>query len=174
VSRYPLFDPEFLDALERQLIQPWHGIAWRVTVGATEPLLTNTRGARWNPRGVEVLYTSLHRDAAIAEVEHLLSQQPVPVRAKRVVSQLRVQLSKVVDLSKPEFIEALGYSIDDVTRDGWVLTQKIGSAAEFLEATGLLVPSARADATNLVILMKNQSANDLVDVVGTTSFEPHP
>lgn len=167
MSRYPLFDPEFLDELERRIVSPWHGVAWRVTIGSTEPLQTNTRGARWNPPGIEVLYASLDRNAAIAEVEHLLSQQPVPVRAPRVVSQLRVQLSRVVDLSRPELIEPLGWSIEDLTREDWTLPQKIGSAVEFLEVSGLLVPSARADATNLVVLMKKQSTNDIIHVVET-------
>jgi RES domain-containing protein len=167
VSRYPLFDPEFLDELERRIVRPWRGTAWRVTVGAKEPLHTNTRGARWNPPGVEVLYTSLERNSAIAEVEHLLSRQPVLVRAPRFISQLRVQLSGVADLSRAESIEPFGWSIEDLTGEDWTLPQRIGSAVEFLEVSGLLVPSARADTTNLVVLMKNQSANDVVQVIET-------
>lgn len=145
-----------------------------MTVGSTEPLRTNTQGARWNPPGVEVLYCSLDRDAAIAEVEYLLSLQPVPVLAQRVVSQLRVDLSGVIDLSRSESIEPLGWSLDDLTSTDWALTQKIGSAVEFLGASGLLVPSARVDATNLVILVRNNTTSDVIHVVETVPATKGP
>ena len=167
MSRYPLFDPEFLDELERRIARPWQGTAWRVTVGSTEPLQTNSRGARWNPPGVEALYTSLNRDAAIAEVEYLLSQQPVPVTAPRFVSELNVHLSAVVDLSHPEETDSLDWSHEGLLGENLALPQKVGAAAEFLGVAGILVPSARANGTNLVILMKNQSHIDLVQLIAT-------
>jgi RES domain-containing protein len=169
VSLYPLFDPEFLDALEGRVIGPWTGVAWRVTVGQTSPLRTNSRGARWNPPGVEVLYASLDQVAAMVELEHLLSQQSVTVKAPRFVSKLEVNLASVMDLSREDLIEPLGWSTKSLTSESWLLPQKIGAAAEFLQVSGLLVPSARAGATNLVVLMKNQSAKDIVRLVDTVA-----
>jgi RES domain-containing protein len=156
-----------LDALEKRIVQQWEGIAWRVTVGGAEPLRANIRGARWNPRDVEALYASLDRAAAIAETEHLLSLQPIRVAAPRMVSKLSVRLSRLVDLSGAEPIHSLGLKVEDLTGEDWTLPQRIGSAVEFLQIPALLVPSARAKAVNLVLLMKNQSIGDSVQLVET-------
>jgi RES domain-containing protein len=174
VSQYPLFDPEFLDALERHVTPEWIGFAYRVTVGTTEPLQTNTRGARWNPPDVEALYTSLIAEAALAEVEHLLSKQPVRVLVPRYVSRLSLRLSRVVDLSRTDVIEEFGWSLDDLSGEDLSLPRKIGSAIEFLGVPGLLVPSARTDTTNLVLFMKNHGATESVEILEThavTGFE---
>ena len=167
MSRYPLFDPEFLNALERRESKAWNGVAWRVTVGQTLPLQSNSRGARWNPPGVDVLYASTDQATAIAEIEHLLSLQPIKVTAQRHLSRLDVTLSRLIDLSKPEYLEPLGWSVANLTGDDFRLPQLIGAAAEFLQVSGLLVPSARTTAANLVVLMKNQTSADVVSLVQT-------
>ena len=135
-------------------------MAWRVTVGATEPLRFISRGARWNPAGVDALYASLDRDAAVAELEFLLAAQPRPVLEARVVSRLSIKLSAVIDLSRAECFEPFGWKLEELTGNSWSITQHVGAAVEFLGVGGLLVPSARATATNLVVLQKNQSTSD--------------
>jgi RES domain-containing protein len=85
------------------------------------------------------------------------------------VSKLEVNLASVVDLSREELIEPLGWSTESLTGESWLLPQKIGAAAEFLQVSGLLVPSARARATNLVVLMKHQSTNDILRIVDTVA-----
>lgn len=171
MSHYPLIDPEFLDALQRRIVKPWTGTAWRITIASPFPLTASTRGARWNPPGVEALYASLGRDAAIAEVEYLLSSQPRVIRKPRVALELKLQLSSVIDLSTPEAFGACGWSVEQLAGEDITLPQKIGRAAEFLEVCGLLVPSARAPATNIVLLMKNHSIRDIVEIVDSSTLD---
>jgi RES domain-containing protein len=173
LTTFPPFDPSFLDALEKWTIENWEGVVWRVTIGDTPVLRTNTGGARWNPPEVEVLYSSLNRDAAIAEVEFRLNQQPIPVRTVRRVSRLRVKLARVIDLSTAEAAESIGHTLSELAADDLTIAQRIGAAIEWLEIGGLLVPSARFIATNLVVYMKNFTPpSDLLDVEETVDRPP--
>jgi RES domain-containing protein len=167
------FDPRLLDAIDRLVIEDWVGIVWRVTVGETDILQANTRGARWNSAGVEALYCSLDRNAAIAEVEHLLSRQSVPVLRQRKVSRLHVKLGKVVELSGEGAAATLGYETTDFVSDDVTIPAHVGAAVEWLGHGGLLVPSVRYAATNLVILIKSQTKTDVIDVMETEAIPPN-
>lgn len=171
MSHYPLFDPEFLDALQNRIVESWVGTAWRITISSALPLTPSTRGARWNPPGVEALYASLDRDAAIAEVEYLLSNQPRIVRKPRIALELKVRLSSVIDLSTADSMAAFGWTRDHLTNENLTLPQKIGAAAEFLEVGGLFVPSARSMATNVVMLTKYHKTADVVEIISSEELD---
>jgi RES domain-containing protein len=160
------FDPRFLDAIERLGIRGWEGPVWRATVGDTPVLRTNTYGGRWNKQGSEAFYCSLAPEVAIAELDYLLGRQPVPVRAVRRVSRLHVLLGRVLDLSSDAAIESLGFAGRDLAlEDSYSAPQHIAAAAEWLGIAGLLVPSARHQGTNLVVLVKNLTPQDVLDVL---------
>jgi RES domain-containing protein len=74
--------------------------AWRVVLEGTNPRTANSRGARWNPPGIETLYFSLDPDTARAEVEALLAREPIPIRRKRELYRFEVTLGKVLDLRR--------------------------------------------------------------------------
>lgn len=160
------FDPNLLDALESLTIPSWEGEAWRVVVSGTEPLRTNARGARWNPADVEVLYCSLDPAIARREVEHLLSRQPIIVRKPLLEHKLGVRLTRVVDLSGAEQLSRIGFDLSDINQDNPAIPQRIGAAVDWLECAGLLVPSVRGSATNLVILVNRLGSGDRFDVIG--------
>lgn len=72
----------------------------------------------------------------------------------------------------PRRIASFGWSLEQLTGQDVALPQKIGRAAEFLEVCALLVPSARAVTTNGVLLMKNHSIADIVEVVSSITLDP--
>lgn len=161
------FDPSFLDAIERLVIHNWEGFVWRVTVGDTPVMRTNTYGARWNPPDVEALYTSLDKEAALAELNYLLSKQPIPVLAVRKVTRIHARLERVVNLSTEENVRAIGYQQEDFLRESITITQHVGGAIAWLGIPGLLTRSARYGANNLVMFRLNLSPTDVFDPLET-------
>ncbi|MGH7564742.1 MAG: RES domain-containing protein [Gemmatimonadota bacterium] len=157
------FDPDLLDLLESRQLHRWERTVWRQVFESTPPLRPNTLGARWSPPGVEALYCSLGRAAAEAELEYLAGRQPVPIRKRRTLYELDVRLSLVVDLQDLSALEPLGFKRSDLLADDdHALSRHIGDAVFWLECGGLLVPSARIEATNLVIFINNQQRDDYV------------
>ena len=70
-------DRELLDALESHPSEAFCGEIWRVTVKGRDPLRGSAAGGRWSPPGeFEVLYTSLARAGALAEIGYRLSLEP--------------------------------------------------------------------------------------------------
>lgn len=163
------YDPHLLDALEASSVESVHGVVWRQVLEPTSVLRPNQRGARWNSPGVEALYCSLHPATAAAEIDHLISVQPVQVARQRLTYSLKVTISRVVDLRPtPWGVEfSYVYNATDVEE-----CQTIGAAASWLGSGGLLVPSQRADGDNLVIFMANLDIDDNVEV-GSDAYE-HP
>jgi RES domain-containing protein len=148
-------DPALLERLGRLEPRSWSGILWRHTLGSNPPERTNLRGARWNPPGVEALYTSLDRSTAVAEGDHLIASQPVRLRAKRNVYQLEVNLKALLDLTDPALLASLGVEDEALKGDDYASCQAVGGAAWFLHFDGIIVPSARSPGHNVVILFEN-------------------
>lgn len=159
------YDPRFLDLLEARALPEWSGEVWRQVLGGSDPRRPNQRGARWNPPGVEALYCSLERATAVAEIDHLLSLQPVPVLKPRSTVQLAVRLTRVVDLLDGAWLEGLEFDRLDIVGEQYESPQLVGRAVAWLGCAGLLVPSARRDGANLVIFTNQMSADDYVELV---------
>lgn len=159
-----LFDPRLLDALEGSIQGGWEGSVWRQVVGTTDPLRTNVMGGRWNPRGVEVLYCSLSRRGAETELRAVLDRQPVPVRRRRRTYRLSVGLSRVGNVGAPDFLNASGITCGSLVGPDWSIAQLVGRAADWLGITGLIVPSARHEDGNLVILVNRLAAADYYEL----------
>jgi RES domain-containing protein len=123
----------------------------------------NIDGARWNPRGVAAIYTSLERETALAEAEFRMSFEPLRPSKGRILYHLRVTISRVLDLRLPGLLEELGIPLDQLSNPLAVgRCREVGGAAAFLGNTGILVPSVRhPGGSNLVVL-----APDEFEVVG--------
>lgn len=145
-------DPALLDRLSGLEPHAWSGTVWRHTFADNKPEKTNARWARWNPPGVEVLYTSLDRATAITEADHLLEIQPVRPRAKRTIHRLQIRLKSVLDLSDRALLASLGVDDEALSSDDHSRCQAVGGAAAFLQSDGIIVPSARSPGQNIVIL----------------------
>jgi RES domain-containing protein len=157
------FDPRFLDFLEQRVREGWRREVWRIVLGDTDPLRPNERGARWNPPGVEALYCSLELETAQAEIDYLVSRQSIPVRKRQAV-RLKVELSRVVDLSDPAEIEEFGLTESDIPGGEHAKTQIVGRAVAWLGCGGLLVRSVRHVGTNLVIFTNRMDPKDSVEL----------
>jgi RES domain-containing protein len=132
----------------------WTGSVFRVMLNDFSPERENTVGARWNPPGIQAIYTCLEPSVCIAEIEHHLGQQPRPVRPdlRRTLYQIEVSLSAVLDLGPllPALAE-IGINQAHLHADDMQVSQGIGRLVTWLGCDGLLVPSARKAGHNLVI-----------------------
>lgn len=157
------FDPELLDFLESRAVGEWTALVWREVLRDADPLRPNQRGARWNPPGVEALYCSLLPETAEAEIDYIVSLQPVPVRKRRKV-RLEVELAGVIDLSDLAPLEAFGMDRAGLLGRNVDAPRTVGSAVSWLGYAGLLVPSARHAGTNLVIYANQMAPTDQVEL----------
>jgi RES domain-containing protein len=164
-------DPILLDRLSRLEPHAWSGTVWRHTFADNPPETTNTRGARWNPPGVEVLYTSLDRSTAIAEADYLIEVQPVRPRAKRTIHRLQIGLKSLLDLTDRVLLASLGVDDEALSGDDHSRCQAIGGASALLHFDGIIVPSARSPGHNIVILFESGEPLPQVHVVESEALD---
>lgn len=154
-----IHDPELLDAIESLGFEVLDGVAvWRHMFNDNPPELSNTRGARWNPAGLAAIYTSEQRETAIAEGQHAIDSQPLRPKARRYVYELRVSAAKVLRIT-PDDLATLGLDLEDLQSPDFSACQRVGAHAAFLEYDALIVPSVRADGTNVVIFVNELAAD---------------
>lgn len=164
-----VYPPNLLDALQAIAPAPWAGQAFRHTFADYAPDVENTRGARWNPPGVAAIYTSLTREGVLAEAEHQLTIQPIRPRVTRTIHTLDLSLTSVLDLADTDLLTQLGVGPAELGADDMSACQELGGATAWLNHDGLLIPSARNEAVNLVIFTANREPNARFEV---TASEP--
>jgi hypothetical protein len=149
-----------LDALDREVFD---GNVWRVTRKSWEALRGSSAQGRWTPNhDVEVLYASLERDGALAEVGFRLSLEPVwPSRLKHEIHKIKVRTEQTLRIADVVALQPLGVDIKRYENFDYGVTQAIAAAAHFLEFDGLLVPSARTACSNLVIFLDRIDSGSL-------------
>lgn len=148
-------DTALLDRLSGLPVQAFEGELFRITRRGLDALAPSTAGGRWAPRGgVAVLYTSLMREGALAEVSfHWGQLSPLPSKPA-LLHRLGVRTTKTLRLIMADLgtleVEASRYGEVRYARTG-----EIGDAVAFLGCDGLLVPSARWACENLVLFPDN-------------------
>lgn len=158
-------DLELLDAIDACPREKFAGKVWRVAREGRDPLLGAASRSRWCDGSFDVLYTSLERDGAIAEVYAYLSLQPVfPSKIRWFEHKIEAVADRAlvfVDISAlgPIGVETATYQARDYSR-----TQAIADAACFLGFDGLIAPSARWNCQNLA-LFTEQIAPDRLALV---------
>ena len=172
-SKSTLRDSRLIDALEALPHSPFKGTVWRVVSEGRDPCLCSASGGRWDDGSFDVLYTSLDREGAIAEMYfHLLRGQPLfPSMVRYTLHELKVELSEAMPL--PTLSDLASIALD-TSRYGqlsylertqeYPRTQEIAEVAHFLDCDGLVVPSARWACANL-ILFCDRLGPGAVDVV---------
>lgn len=154
VDRWPVHDRGILDALEAIDPEPFGGEVWRVARKGRDALRGSAANGRWTPSGgeFEVLYTSLERAGALAEIGYRLSLEPVwPSRLEHEVHLIAVETDRTLRFADLESLSPLGVEIARYHTFEYQATQAIAAAAYFLEFDSLIVPSARFPCANLVI-----------------------
>jgi RES domain-containing protein len=151
-------DHELLDALDISG-NSFAGTVWRVTSQGRPPLKGSTSNGRWSgSEDFSVLYTSCEKDGALAEVGFRLSLEPIwPSRLLHEIHSLKVDCTKVLDLTNYNFLQRLGVKTESYPSLDYSVTQKIAAAAHFLEFDAIRVPSARFACNNLVIFDQRDS-----------------
>ena len=156
-------DRAILDALEKMDPVAVNATVWRITGVGRDPIRGSAANGRWSPGGnIEVLYTSLEHDGALAEIGFRLSLEPVwPSRIQHEIHELAVQTERTLRFTDIPHLAAYGVDTSKYESFDYESTQALAAAAHFLQFDGLLVPSARHGTTNLVIFMDGEAANSL-------------
>lgn len=153
-------DSALIDALEA--IEPvrFAGTVWRLVRDGRDPLQCSASGGRWDDGSFDVLYTSMSRSGALEELKfHLMRGQPVmPSKVGYRMFALDLSLDRALQFLDVEALAAVGLKTETFGRlsyaqknDEYPRTQEIGEVAHFLDFDGLIVPSARSDARNVVV-----------------------
>ncbi len=171
MSNAHVHDPDLLDALEAIEPVSFDGVVWRVSWATREPLAGGTGGGRWHPANdFQMLYTSIDKDGAIAEVHYHLSKQPVFSSSNVKISRIRVKADRTLSIPDTETLAQLGVETDAFKNANYSRTKEIGAAARFLDFFGLLVPSARWDCSNLALILDRKQEEDVLIVEETNDL----
>jgi RES domain-containing protein len=147
-------DLALLDLLDAHAGVAFAGDVWRIVRAERDVLQGYAAGARWDPGTFDVLYASLARDGALAEIHFHLSRQPVfPSKMRSVLHRLTVRTQRTLRIADLAALEALGVSRETYPTLSYARCQEIGDAAQFLGFDGILAPSARWDCHNLVLFL---------------------
>jgi RES domain-containing protein len=155
-------DIELLDALDAHPGVAFAGEVWRIVRQGRDPVQGYPAAARWDPGTFDVIYTSLQREGAMAEIYFQLSRQPVfPSKLVSVLHRISIRTKRTLKLTNLEAVERLGVTKDRYGELSYERTQAIGDAAAFLGFDGIMVPSARWECLNLVLFTDRFSPEDL-------------
>ena len=159
-------DRELLDALESHPAEAFSGETWRVTAKGRDALRGSTAGGRWSPPDeFEVLYTSLARAGALAEIGYRLSIEPVwPSRLEHELHRITARTKSSLRFADVAGLSLLGVDIRRYANFDYSATQAIAAAACFLDFDGLIVPSARSTELNLVIFTEKLDVGERLKI----------
>jgi len=159
-------DPDLLERLGSFPTEAFDGEVFRITRRNLDPVAPSTAGGRWMQRGgAAVLYTSLIREGALAEISfHWGRLTPLPSRPALLhrlgvtaKSTLRLILADLGTLG----LDTGSYQTGDHAdmQRVYEQTQRIGDAVAYLGCDGLLAPSARWACENLVLFTENHGTD---------------
>lgn len=170
-----IHDPELTTKLGEFPQEKFEGLVYRATGLGSDPVAASISGGRWAPSsmdegGVPVLYTSLERDGAIAEVASYLAElTPLPRKAI-AVHEMKVSTRRTLTLVRAD-LTTLGIDMARYGERNYEVTQRIGAAINFLEIDGLIAPSARWNCDNLMIFAENHSLNETLETANSEEVD---
>jgi len=145
-------DFALLDIVDSFARESFSESVWRVVRENRDPLQGGRSPSRWCVGTFDVLYTSLDRDGALAEVYELLNSQPVwPSKIKSIVHRIGIRVPEVLRIPDMATLARLGVDVARFREREYSRTQEIADAAYFLGFSGLIVPNARWPCGNLVV-----------------------
>ena len=170
-----IHDQGLVDQLSVLAVERFDGDVFRVTGASADPLASSSNGGRWAPPAnggeVSILYTSLERDGALAEVvSYLAMLTPLPTSKPLKVSRLGVSTSRTLRIARVT-LERLGVDIVQYGERDYRRTQNIGAALAFLGLDGLIAPSARWACDNLMIYTANHLLTERLELIESELVE---
>ncbi len=166
-----ILDPELLERLENLPKETFDGEVFRATRMSLDPLAGSYNGGRWMRRdAAAIVYTSLVREGALAEMAFHWSQlNPLPTKPV-VVHQLRVVAHRTLRLIRAD-LRTLGVPDNIYKGTNLARTQEIGAAAEFLNCDGLIAPSARWGCDNLMLFPERMGSKPTLELVNSETVD---
>ena len=160
-----IHDRVILDALEALDPVPFSGTVWRVTRKGREPLRGAAAHGRWSLSGeFEVLYTSIEREGALAEIGYRLSLEPVwPSLIEHEIHAISAEAERALRFVDLASLAPLGVDVARYRTFEYGATQALAAAAHFLEFDGLIVPNARFACANLVLFTERAPELTLIE-----------
>lgn len=171
-----IHDQDLVDRLSRLHTERFEGEVFRATRIGADPTAASISGGRWAPPpqgdpGVYVLYTSLERDGAIAELVSFLAElTPIPGPRPIKVTRLAVSTARTMHLARAD-LPSLGVDLARYGERDYARTQQIGAALVFLGLDGLIAPSARWPCDNLMVFTENHDLTERLEPVGDEQLE---
>lgn len=166
-----IHDPALLEKLDAFETERFDGEVFRATRVSLDPLAESTSGGRWAPPGqVPVLYTSLRREGALAEISYHWGQLTPRPSKPAAVHRLKVSADRRLRLLRGD-LERLGTDMERYDHRGYERTQEIGAAVAFLGCDGLLAPCARWDCENLVLFIENHALTNTLEVISSEEVD---
>jgi hypothetical protein len=117
-GRRSVHDRSILDALEAIDPERFAGEVWRVARKGRDALRGSAANGRWSPSSgeFEVLYTSLERDGALAEIGYRLSLEPVwPSRIEHELHLIEVETERTLRFAELQSFAPLVIFAERVT-----------------------------------------------------------
>lgn len=171
-----IHDQDLVDRLSELATERFEGEIFRATRIGADPTAPSISGGRWAPPpegtpGIFVLYSSLERDGAIAEVASFLANlTPIPGPRPIKVTRLAVTTAQTLHLARAN-LTTLGVDFTRYGERDYAQTQKIGAAVAFLGLDGLIAPSARWPCDNLMIFAENHALKEQLKPIGEEQVE---
>ena len=160
-----IHDPDLLDRLEALPKESFGGEVFRGTRQSLDPLASSYSGGRWMRRDAAgVLYTSLARQGALAEISFHWGQLTPRPSKPVVLHTLRVAAHRALKLVRAD-LAALGVPDSDYGAINLPRTQEVGAAVEFLGCDGLIAPCARWPCDNLILFPDRMGTDATLEVV---------
>ncbi len=170
------YDPDLADRLGELATEAFRGDVFRATRASADPVAPSLYGGRWarpqnSDPGTNVLYTSMERDGAMAEVASFLAElTPIPGPRQIKVTRLAVTTSKTLRLVRATLGD-LGVDMKRYGERDYARTQEIGSTLAWLGLDGLIAPSARWACENLMIFTDNHKLGEKLEPVSDEQIE---
>jgi RES domain len=166
-----IHDPAILDRLDALPKEAFDGQVYRAARLSLDPLAGSYNGGWWMARDVAaILYTSLGREGALAEIAlHWSQLNPRPTKPV-LVHRLRVVAHRTLRLIRAD-LSALGVPDAEYRGVNLPRTQAIGAAVEFLGCDGLIAPSARWDCENLMLFPERMGADATLELVNSEAVD---
>lgn len=145
-------DLALIDAIDAAPRLPFAGTVWRVVRAGRDPATGAPSRSRWCNGAFDILYTSLEKEGALAEIYAFLALQPVfPSKMQWDCYGLTVSAQRTLHIADFAALEKLGVDTSRYTGRDYAQTQAIADAAHFLDFDGLRAPSARWTCDNLML-----------------------
>lgn len=117
-----------------------------------------------------MLYTSLRREGALAEISYHWAQlTPWPTKPA-MLHRLGVSAERRLRLLKAD-LEELNVDMKRYQDVNYHRTQEIGAAVAFLGCDGLMVPSARWACENLVLFTENHALTNKLEPISSEEVD---